>query len=698
MSSLATAPEGAASGQARATGRSRASRPRPSLDAALGLSLAAGLALVAFLTTSGLTPAPGGVALGPTTWVEIALTLLGAGAAIAVLLLSARAPMWGGAAMVLFAALVVLTALSIAWSVTPDYSWLAANQTLSYFGAFAGAFALARLTPARWPALVGAIAVLATALSGWALLVKVFPGTLDPGQTLGRLQAPFGYWNATGLIATLGLAPCVWAGARRERARALRALSVPALAVLIDVIVLSYSRSALFAAVLGLVCWFALVPLRLRAAIMLAIGAAGAAVIAAWALSTHAFTSDNVPLAARTSAGHSFGLVLVLTLVPLTLAGFAAAFAMDRVPVPAHIRRRVGTVLVVLVALVPVGGLAAVAVSSTGLPGEVSHVWNTLTSTKTVVSDNPGRLLSLGSNRPQYWSEGMVVGEHSLLHGVGALGYATARPRYTNDVFLVKHAHSYLIQTFADLGLLGIAITLALLVAWGVSAARAISPRLRWHALTREQAAERCAMLTLLVVVITYGVQSTIDWTWFIPGATLPALICAGWLAGRGPLRSPVGVARERRPITHRPGTGALATGLAALALLTAWVVWQPLRSADAQAAVGADVARGDTSAAFSDARAAAASDPLSLEPLYELAALYTNFDPAAARAELERAVRSQPQNTDPWLTLGEFELQQREPRQALFAFRRALLFNQISAAALSGIAQAQSELAAPTP
>ena len=43
-------------------------------------------------------------------------------------------------------------------------------------------------------------------------------------------------------------------------------------------------------------------------------------------------------------------------------------------------------------------------------------------------------------------------------------------------------------------------------------------------------------MVTLLAVVVTYAVSSLIDWTWFIPGVTVPALVCAGWLAGRGPL------------------------------------------------------------------------------------------------------------------------------------------------------------------
>ena len=114
---------------------------------------------------------------------------------------------------------------------------------------------------------------------GYALLVKVFPATLDAGDTLGRLHAPFGYWNAVGVMAALGMAPCLWAGARRDRVGALRGLAVPALALLISVIVLSYSRGAVLVAVLGLALLVRLRPAAPARRAVLAVGAAGAAII-----------------------------------------------------------------------------------------------------------------------------------------------------------------------------------------------------------------------------------------------------------------------------------------------------------------------------------------------------------------------------------------------------------------------------------
>src|SRR5205085_12132083 len=130
-----------------------------------------------FLTT-------GGTDLAPNTWVEIALTTIGL-ALVAAAVVTGYGKRLGSAPLLLFGALVALTYASITWSVQPANSWLEANRTLSYLGAFAGAAALARLAPGRWRSIVGGLGLFATALSAYALLVKVFPGTFDRTDSLG---------------------------------------------------------------------------------------------------------------------------------------------------------------------------------------------------------------------------------------------------------------------------------------------------------------------------------------------------------------------------------------------------------------------------------------------------------------------------------------------------------------------------------
>ena len=209
--------------------------------------------------------ADGGLRLERTTWTEVGLILGGAGL-VARALLTGRAAgrLYGGLTLLAFAALGVFTAVSIVWSVAPGDSWLEANRTLAYVATFAGGLALVRIAPGRWAAVLNGISLACVVVCGWALLTKVFPGALAADETYARLREPFGYWNAIGLMAALGVPPLLWLAARRSGNPAANALAWPALGLLFTCIMLSYSRGALLALVLGLALWFAAVPLRLR--------------------------------------------------------------------------------------------------------------------------------------------------------------------------------------------------------------------------------------------------------------------------------------------------------------------------------------------------------------------------------------------------------------------------------------------------
>jgi O-Antigen ligase len=657
--------------------RPEARRPPRNAELPLALALVLALGVVAF-TTAG-----GEVNLAANTWTEIAVVAIACALALAVSLRGAAGPAWGAPSVALFAAVAALTAVSIAWSVAPGTSWIEAGRTASYLAAFGAAAALGRLLPDRWRSLVIAIAALALALSAWAVLVKVFPSSASQQRLLGRLLEPFGYWNATGLMAAMGVAPVLWLGTRPGASRTARTLAVPAVALLVAVLALTYSRSAVLAGVLAVAVYLAAVPGRLRAVLVLTLGGAGGAATTLWALSRHALTHDNIvddttyPFAQRVSAGHAFGIVVAVVLAAMVAAGFAATVIAERRGLSDAGRRRVGTALVALLGLVPVGAVAALASSSRGLSGEISHLWDDLTTTTGAgVGDQPGRLVAVANSRPRYWHEGLTVGEHALLEGVGAGGFAIAQAQYGDDTLVAGNAHSYVIETFADFGLIGLALNLGLLVAWLRAAARTLGG---WRGPPAGPAGEavadeRAGMWTLLATVVAFGVSSAIDWTWFYPGVALPALICAGWLAGRGPLPSPIGT----RPAGGRgPGLGPAATvaltGAVVLALLICWAIWQPLRSADAQAAAGVALGRGQLGVAIADARAAANELPVSADPVLELAAIYEGAgDLRRARTELLEATRREGADYETWYQLGAFELGHGHPRQAAAALARA--------------------------
>ena len=666
----------------------------PGAGALLTVGLAAILCAVGFAADSGLQ-------VGRTTPAEMAI-ILGGGLAVAgaALLAPRRERLWGTATVAAMVALAVLTAVSITWAAQPSDAWIEANRTLAYTAVFAGAVALANSVPGRWSSLLGAITLAAVAMSAYAVLTKVAPGDLNPDEIYARLREPFGYWNSVGLMAALGIPGCLWLGARRTGHQALNALAYPALGLLVLTMLMAYSRGALLAAGLGAAFWFAAVPLRLRGATVLLVGGGGGALVAAWAFSQNALTDDRVPVDLRNQAGLQLGLAVVVVLALLLLAGLAVNFVSASYPRSTLLRDRVGVALLVALALVPVGVVAKLALADDGLGGSVSRNWNSLTDPDAAIPINdPSRLTAAGSVRARYWDEALRIFQDNPGVGVGAGGYATVRKRYRTADPAVRHAHGYVVQTLADLGLAGLAVSLALLAAWLASAARATGLRRRDRG--REYGAERIGLLTLVAIVVVFGVHSFIDWTWFVPANAAVALLAAGWVAGRGPLgpeappprRLSMAAARERlRSGVAAPARAATAAAAVLLALVCAWTVWQPQRSeAIGQHAV-ATLDTGNADDARAQAQQARDRNPLSVDPLFALSTIETSAGRKfEARRALEEAVRLQPANPETWQRLAEFELDILDrPQVALTAIRPALYLDPRSSDAVAVFLAAQ--------
>jgi Tfp pilus assembly protein PilF len=180
----------------------------------------------------------------------------------------------------------------------------------------------------------------------------------------------------------------------------------------------------------------------------------------------------------------------------------------------------------------------------------------------------------------------------------------------------------------------------------------------------------------MLAIVIAFGIHSAIDWTWFFPGVAVPALACAGWLAGRGPLSEPIGRAVPKR-LTKSPASAGIIVAIIAIAIAGAWIVWQPLRSSDADASAINELLAGRTDAALADAQTAVSADPVSADALWVLSEIHIAIgDRAAARADLVRATSRQPSNPDTWQRLGEFDLRYGQPRLAVPELSKAVALN----------------------
>jgi O-antigen ligase len=680
--------------------------------------------------------AKGGLNLESMTTTEMALTIAsGLTLAGAILVMPARGRLNGLWPVGLLIALAVLTALSVVWSVQPDDSWRDAGRMLTFSAVFAVAVLLARVAPERWPSVLGGLALASVIVCGYALLTKVFPAGLAASNIYARLEAPYGYWNAIGLTAALGVICCMWLGSRRAGHALLSALAYPAMGLLLLTLALAYSRGALAALAIGLVLWFSMMPLRLRGAAVLIPAALAAGAVAAWDFSRHALSADNIPVAERTTAGHQLGALIVAMVAVLMLTGLLVGFLTSRQAPSLTVRRNAGAALLAVIVLALVAFAGALAHSHRGFTGSISHAVDSVTNPNAKPPPNtPDRLTAVASVRARYWKEALQIFDAHPALGAGASGYQTARQRYRRETLEVRHAHGFVVQTLADLGLVGLTLSLALLATWMAAAGRATHPfnrrwtswrtwrelrsgaRPGWRRFREPYTPERIGMLSMLSLVVVFGAHSLIDWTWYVPGCAVAALLCAGWLAGRGSLAagalataagSPGPASRSSRGAGPRAdgaaragnaaagaGTrerllapllafverfGALRVSLAAAVivatLLAAWSEWQPQRSEDARQRALALVAR-NPSAAAAAASDAVSRDPLSAEALLTLAKVQqVSGQTALAHATLQRAVRLQPSNPQTWLALGRDDLAG-NPRAAVQEIQAAIYLN----------------------
>jgi tetratricopeptide (TPR) repeat protein len=565
----------------------------------------------------------GAVFAGDSVWMAIAILAVAGG--WSALALAGRVPLPGGGTVLLGLVLAIAawSGLSVAWSVAPDLSWADVNRTLVLAGFLAVGLLLGASGQAacRWAA-----AALVTALGAavlWALAGKVIPGLFADGGRAARLRDPIGYWNALALAADMLLVLALRLAAARGSRMIVR-LGGAALAYSAVVAVfLTASRAGVAAAVLGVGLWLWLRRDRVEGALFAVAVSIPAAGVAAWAFTRPALVEDGQPRADRVADGAWFGIILVAGAALVALI----AFELARRPLGSSARRTAGRVLAGLaIAAALVGGAALVANS-----GRVADDFR-----GGEVSNDPTRFLNASSNnRLAWWREARSIFEAQPVTGAGANTFEVARKRYRENASAVSQPHSVPLQFLAGTGLVGLALFLALVVAAGVAAIRA---------LRRLEGIERDAAAALAVTLVLWLVHALVDYDWDFAAVTGTALFAAGVLAAAG------------QPARRAPGllaaAGAAALAVAAIvSVATPWLAERELRQ------VNVALDRGDPDAAVNAVERARSLDPLSLEPVFAAARVAEQRRREVAALEAYReATRLQPKNPESWLQLGLYE------------------------------------------
>ena len=624
--------------------------------------------------------ARGGTELTRTTVTEIAAVLVAACVIAVAFLWGPRGAIHGATTLLWFTLFALLGAVSILWSIAPELTYIEAGRTFAYLAAFAAAVAGARLTPRAAPRLLEGLLIAAAVVVLYALASRVWPGALAENEVSNRLGQPFDYWNAVGSVAAMAVPVALWLGSRRTGSPTARVLAYPVMGASILAIMLTQSRGALGAAAIGAAAWFVLVPLRLRSLPVLIAPSIAALGVGAWALSKDPFTKTLQPLSAKESVAGDFGALVLLMLLLLVLVGAAVeAGSARRVP-SARMRRRVGIVAIAAVCLVPLAGLTSVAFSERGIGDRIDELTS---ETKVSPGESGTRVFGASNSRGKYWREAFRVFDARPIEGVGNGALAVARLRYRTDSSVSRHAHGWIPQIMADLGVIGLAVTMFLFLAWSLAALsatgllprRLVRPSEDEAPPRRDWDAGRIALVTLLLVPLVFGIQSLVDWTWFIPAPAIMALLAAGFLAGLGPFGTEPLPRQE--PFRRRPAPLRLAAGLVtvATALLVAWAIWQPEASDRATNDALALADEGKFDDAVERTKDARDLNPLTPDPLLVRASIDTRANRVRdAERSLATAVIEFPGDPQTWYRLAAFELGTLDaPERALETVRGAL-------------------------
>lgn len=565
---------------------------------------------------------------GLAAWLVVVALLLGGTASRATL---ARPLYW---AVGLIGGLSLLSALSSLWSGSAELSVIEADRVLAYLGFFLAAFLIAQTDKRRQRFAEGlAISLALVALLG--LISRLLPHMLvvgDSFNTTPRLAYPLGYWNADGAAFGIAVALLLWTS-RRAAWTGLRRLSAAALPAVLLALYLTYSRGGLLALVIAVGCTIALSRDRLWLLATLAIGTIGA-LPAVLAVQARRSLADNLANQAAVDQGVTV-LLILLAGIGATLLLFAALRWAER-----REGRLTGRALELSRNPRLLRGAAALtAVVAIGVAIAIGgRAWDQFSSSDVQFPNQPERHFSQfsGAGRHDFYRVAVDTFEEKPVLGSGAGTYQFSWERHRSIDQPVHNAHSLYLEAFAELGVFGGLLVLALVgvLLWtGFSA---------WRAAPHPQR-ERYA--ALFAAMLAFAVGAGLDWFWELAGLGAVFFLASGILVAArcAQLASPpdpalVAAGEERR------------FGLAVATLAVAWIAAVALigpllvdREIDASQSAAAG---GDLTSATNHAKTARSIEPFAASPYVQLGLLAEAQGEYATAAErLTQAIDREDRN-----------------------------------------------------
>jgi O-antigen ligase len=546
--------------------------------------------------------------------------------------------------IVLLALLAGWTAASTGWTDSAERTYAEIARVLG----IAGLVTLVGTAVGPKTAIRASVALTVTAavVCGLALWARLAPGALssplataDMGR---RLSSPFGYWNALGCWAAMTAALCMAWSVQAPRSW-LRGVCVAGASLAALVGYLTYSRAAVAGLVIGVVTVVALSAHRWTAAVHGVLAGAASAILVI-SVRGHPQVADGT----GTSGARTVALVLAATTCGCVAVVVATSRTrLDDVRIARHAAR----------ALIGSAAVAVIIAAIAWGPDLAHSGWRSLRSPGKFDSGDPAaRLTDLGGPRYQIWDVAIDAFSADPLRGIGA---GTFEYRWSADrptTVFVRDAHSVVIESLAELGLLGGFLVIGALAA------------LLAGALTARSAARSPPAVAAtsggVAAFVVYCASASVDWMWESTAVTAASL-CAVVIAAS--------TESERRQRPHAPARTA-----GALVAVTAFVVQLPLLAASSEVQKSqAAAARGDLSDAANHATTAIQAEPWAASPLVQRAVVSeTAGELGAARLDAVAATRREPTNWRPWILLARIEAERGRLGPAQRAVERARLLN----------------------
>lgn len=598
------------------------------------------------------------------------------GAALGVLP-AARLTRAGWMAVALLGSFLVWSAIASTWSLSSENSL----QEVSRLAAYLGILVLALTSYGdRRRALTHAVGAVATAIvviAALALLSRLRPGTFAgatttsaflPG-TAGRLSWPLNYWNALAAMVALGL-PLLLSIASSARVLLIQAAAAAAIPLTALCGYLTFSRGGAIATAVALIVFVALSPERIPKLATMAVSAAGGAVLIAGAVHRRAIEQGLTNATAR-HEGSELIVAVILVCAGVGLAQIGIGLAARHGTLPRLLKVSPSRARVLLAAAVVAAVVAMLAVHG---PAHLSHAWAEFKrpTAANLHQEAIGRYGALsGNGRYSYWKAALNAMPGHWLKGWGPGTFQMLwLPRATFSSYVVN-AHSLYVETLAEVGIVGLALLVGLLVVLAVSVVRRV---------IRSQFEDRTRAAAVAAVLFAFMASAAFDWVWQVP--VLPAavllLVAAALCQGPG-LRSPGsrGALRVRADIVPERRRWAVRAGLVVAALACLLAIGVPLAATKALRQSQAAAATHNYAAALSDAQSALRIEPgaASLE-LQAALVLEAQHRYSNAVLDARAATSDEPDNWQTWLLRSRLEAEAGHPRLAVSSFRRASKLN----------------------